>query len=285
MAFIKSAFIIVYMLMLVVLTIYSSIYYAEKLNVAWLGALLTLVPMLATFLYLAVFERKARTSASLTPLLVLAVIGVGLSTYKIFKETVDQSSSFVIAIIGLAMLLVYVFWYSKLDRKSSKLKFGAPLPAFTVEDEAGQAVPSTQFKGKSTIFMFYRGNWCPLCMAQVKEIADQYRKIEALGADVVLISPQPHEQTKKLSQKFDVPMRFLVDKDVKAAKTLGIFSDFGTPMGMQFMGYDSHTVMPTVIITDTEGAIIYLDETDNYRVRPEPGAFLKVLEEHARKTA
>ena len=40
---------------------------------------------------------------------------------------------------------------------------------------------------------------------------------------------------------------------------------------------DSDTVMPTVIMTDASGTIIFADLTDNYRVRPEPDVFLEVF--------
>lgn len=69
------------------------------------------------------------------------------------------------------------------------------------------------------------------------------------------------------------------DAGNEAAKTLGIDARFGTPMGMQAFGYDSHTVLPTVIITDASGLVIWTDETDNYRVRPDPETYLKVLKE------
>jgi len=35
--------------------------------------------------------------------------------------------------------------------------------------------------------------------------------------------------------------------------------------------------MPTVIITDEDGKFLFSDETDNYRVRPEPELFLEIL--------
>jgi hypothetical protein len=61
---------------------------------------------------------------------------------------------------------------------------------------------------------------------------------------------------------------------------LGIDSRDGLPMGMQMMGYDSETVLPTVIITDRDGRVVWVHETDNYRVRPEPDLFLQVLAQH-----
>jgi hypothetical protein len=49
---------------------------------------------------------------------------------------------------------------------------------------------------------------------------------------------------------------------------------------MQMIGYESETVLPTVIITDETGKIIWTHQTDNYRVRPEPDVFLDVLRGH-----
>ena len=37
---------------------------------------------------------------------------------------------------------------------------------------------------------------------------------------------------------------------------------------------------PTVIITDAGGRILWVHETDNYRIRPDPDLYLAVLREH-----
>jgi hypothetical protein len=37
-------------------------------------------------------------------------------------------------------------------------------------------------------------------------------------------------------------------------------------------------VFPTAIVTDAEGRILLADQTDNYRVRPEPFTFLAALD-------
>jgi hypothetical protein len=47
-------------------------------------------------------------------------------------------------------------------------------------------------------------------------------------------------------------------------------------MGMQMMGYDSETVLPTIIITGKDGKVIWTHETHNYRIRPEPEVYLEV---------
>jgi peroxiredoxin len=73
-------------------------------------------------------------------------------------------------------------------------------------------------RGKPALVFFYRGNWCPLCMAQVKEVAARYREIAETGARVLLVSPQPHDNTAGLAKRFDVPFDFLTDEGNRAAR-------------------------------------------------------------------
>ena len=73
----------------------------------------------------------------------------------------------------------------------------------------------------------------------------------------------------------------MTDRANKVAKQLDIFTKTGIPAGFQVLGYDSDTVLPTVVITDNTNKIIFADLTDNYRVRPEPETFLKVIDELA----
>jgi len=79
-----------------------------------------------------------------------------------------------------------------------------------------------------------------------------------------------------LAEKFDAPFEFLVDADGAAARELGLTHVGGVPKGVP--GYGADTVYPTVIIVDAARRILFSDQTDNYRVRPEPQTFLDVLE-------
>jgi peroxiredoxin len=184
----------------------------------------------------------------------------------------------VLAVLGFLGFLVYDYWYSSFrHRHSGALEVGRPLPAFELTDTQGNTVASASLTDKPSAWVFYRGNWCPLCMAQIREIADDYRQLEELGVRVALISPQPRRYTKSLARKFDVAFDFLTDEGNRAANELGIAHRNGLPAGMQALGYASDTVLPTVIITARGGEILWVHETDNYRVRPEPQTYLNVL--------
>jgi len=233
-----------------------------------------------SFLFIKAFalHNTARTSTNLWVRTVIITIGflissIGSSIYG-DNEVIASLPSFIL----LLGWLVYVFWYSRFDKRSSNFTVGKLLPEFKLEDTNKNIISSKSFYGNSSILMFYRGNWCPLCMAQIKEIASQYKELEKRGVKMILISPQPHHFSKSLAKKYDIAFQFLVDVDNKVAKQLDIFHENGLPTGMQALGYKNDTVMPTIIITDTTGKIIFADLTDNYRVRPEPETFLNIID-------
>ncbi len=247
---------------------------------AWLGlALAAGAP--AAFLAWLYIAGRARTSAH--PVAVSVACGLGTAITMAANWRYEAASGTIHVWAGLCLLawFIYLRWYSVFaKRNSTALAPGAVLPEFELQSSQGETVSSTRFRGKNHVFVFYRGNWCPLCSAQIAELAEQYRELQALGAEVILVSSQPQSHSLRLAKRFDAPMQFFRDVSNSAAEKLGILASFGTPLGFQLLGYSTDTAMPTVIITDEGGKILYSDATDNYRVRPEPELFLNVLREH-----
>lgn len=221
----------------------------------------------------------ARTDANLKIYTIFIAIGLFISLwYGGYKEQ-DLNGS--LPSIGLFLgWILYLRWYSVFTNRNTNhiLRLGEKFPKLEFLDTDQNMISTDQFLGSPSIFLFYRGNWCPLCMAQIKEIASQYKELEKRNVNTLLISPQPHKHSKALARKYNLNFHFLVDKKNKAAEKLEILAKNGLPMGFQVLGYDSDTVQPTVIITDANGIIVFADLTDNYRVRPEPDTFIKIID-------
>ena len=243
---------------------------------AWLGAAISALPL--PFLMLRLLIKPVeRTSENLPLLLMLAALGVMVAAWEQFMEGVTGWTPLSVALVNAAIMLLYIFWYSRFGRiESMQLAVGSKLPDFSLRNPEGAAVGSDDLLGSPAVLLFYRGNWCPLCMAQIREIAGRYQELNDMGIKVALISPQSDVHTKHLAGTHDVPFHFLVDAENKFAESLGIAIDNGVPFGVQG-GYDPHTVMPTMVVTNANGTIVFSDQTDNYRVRPEPDMFLAIL--------
>jgi len=282
----KSIFISAFVSWLAAVSIYAitELVRGTEPLLGWLGLALSAFAPLVFFIKALLFK-SPRTPRH--PLEYTLLSGLGLVGTIAISHRYGPAAGIIHIWAGITFIswIVYLRWYSVFKgRDANAIKVGSPLPEFRLESLEGHVVSSESFKAKPHLLLFYRGNWCPFCTAQIAELAAGYQKLAAQGVNVVLISPQSAAKTRSLAGKFEVPMMFLIDRDNTAATQLGILHEWGTPMGMQALGYDSDTVMPTVILTDALGNIIYSDQTDNYRVRPEPEVFEKLISEHLSAT-
>ena len=243
---------------------------------AWLGAAIASVPLPVIAAYVT-FGAVERTSDNLPFMLLIGAAGVMVALWEHFIEGSSGWGPTGVALTSGLLLLMYVFWYSRFGRHDSvHLMVGSKLPEFTLRDVDGNEFISSSLLGAPAVLMFYRGNWCPLCMAQIREIAERYQDMDAMGIKVVLVSPQPEEYSRKLAAEYDVPFIVLVDEDNKVAEELHLAVKNGVPIGIPG-GYPPDTVLPTLVVTNENGTILFSDQTDNYRVRPEPDVFLAIL--------
>jgi len=239
----------------------------------WLAAAL---PWVAYALYLGLLMTRVVVVQRRHPWvqLTVAVAGVGASI-------VSGPLAVLVAALGLAVILGYNYWYSVQHVSSGPVTVGQPLPPFPLTTVDGAVVDSSVLTQQPHVIMFIRGNWCPFCMAQISQIADQYRELDRREVAVAIISPQKPEDTVELSERFDIPVTYYIDADASAAAALDIVQSGGTPVIFSAGApANGDTVVPTVIITDATGTVLWAEHTDNHRVRPEPRTFLDVLDHH-----
>jgi peroxiredoxin len=242
---------------------------ASGLSPFWLGVPLAWSFTLGYFAYLLV-ARPSTHSRHLWPVYAGAAVGMAAAVLA-------GPVAAILAAISLAAILVYAYWYSRQHVPVSTLTVGAALPDFPLTALDGSTVSSSVLTAQPHVILFYRGNWCPFCMVQVKEIAAQYRELDERGVAVALISPQRSADTAELATRFDVPMTFYVDEGGAAAAMLDLTQAGGTP-AIYGAGTNGDTVVPTVVITNAKGTVVWLEHADNHRIRPEPSTFLEVLD-------
>ncbi|MBX2877220.1 MAG: peroxiredoxin family protein [Saprospiraceae bacterium] len=272
----KSTFIGLFPMLALFLSIRAGIRLVDKFELSTLG--LFIMAMTVVSLFAMVFLKKmARGYANLRAYELFLLIGLILFLVGYFRGTGSTTN-----LLGVLAILCawtgYIRWYSTFPtREKELLRVGQTLPSFEVEDIHQNKITDQTLLGQKNLLLFFRGNWCPLCMAQIKEVAAEYQELETLGVKTYLISPQPPSHSISLAKKHQVNFNYLVDKGNGMAKRFKIFAENGLPMGLQVLGYDSDTVLPTVLVTDEQGQIIFADLTDNYRFRPEPASFLEII--------
>ena len=279
MNLLKSIFISIFITWLAVVSGYALVKLSSGAEpiLSWLGLALAALPPLGFFIK-AFLASSPRTSRHPVEVSVPSALGLAMTMAVSYRYGEAAGNLHVWAGITVLGWFAYLRWYSVFSHRNAQaIKTGNTLPDFRLESLDGHIVSSESFKAKPHLLLFYRGNWCPFCTAQIEELAGAYQKLKELGLSVILISPQSVKKNQALADRFDAPMTFLRDRDNTTARQLGILHKWGTPMGLQLLGYQSDTVMPTIVLTNALGEIVFTDQTDNYRVRPEPGVFEALL--------
>jgi peroxiredoxin len=275
----RSIFISTYLVFTVVVLVLSALTVAGggQLDL-WVSAFAAAAQVLAYFawLYLA---KVPRTS----PGLMGFTVGIfAVTMFSVFKSYDAQSPSVapMLAFVVMAGWMGYVAWYSDLgNRSADRINVGKKLPALRFRDLEGQEVSSEDWIGQKRLVIFYRGNWCPICTAQIGELRKFSRQFDALGVRITLVSPQPQQKSRELAQREGMDYDFIEDVDNAAAKKLGILHEAALPIGLEMLGYGPDFPKPTTFALDENGRVVYAELTTNYRLRPLPQDILKALSE------
>jgi len=236
----------------------------------WVGAVIAILP---TVIYIVIHMSRmlARTSENLWTLLIFSAFGTVIVSILPGPKI---NAFYLTAIVSLLGNLIYVFWYSQNNRPYNPLfKVGSILPEFSLKTIDNELLTSSYIISNPSLLLFYRGNWCPICMAQIRELSEISEKLYDSGITIYLIGAQSMNETKKIADRYsDTPMQFLFDPYMRALTVLNLVHLNGKPKGM--FGFERDTAYPTVLFTAKGGEILWTDQSDNYRVRPKSEIFL-----------
>lgn len=183
------------------------------------------------------------------------------------------STALVIALVALAGVAI---WIRKkgLRRTPDVLLPGSRLPDFAATDERGQARRSSELHGAPAVILFVRGNWCPFCSAQVRNLTAVYKEIVGLGARLILLTPRPLETTRRVASFFDVDFEFWLDDKLAVTRQLGLLQESGVPKSYG-REYGRDTVWPTALVIDASGVIRFTELSKHISDRPDPEVLLR----------
>ncbi len=280
---VKTKFILPFIMLNFLSGIGSSImFWHSNWNPIWISPFLATFPLPFYLLIMSQIFSLARTSKNLPFFQLISIIAVIIAAYTCYTR---QNPSYALDYIAFGLTLSGALsyqWYIRIfslynRKKSENLVKGQTLPDIRFQRLDETTINSSTFKGTKTLLIFFRANWCPFCVNQLKEIIDRAPQLKNAGVQVKFISNQGQKNSKKLAKNLKLPENFelLQDEDLQAAKKLGIEDIDGTPSGIP--GYPADTVMATVIALDAESKVMFGDETDNYRARPHPDSFLHVF--------
>ena len=100
---------------------------------------------------------------------------------------------------------------------------GEKAPDFSLPNVNGEPVQLSELvKNGPLVLSFYRGGWCPFCNLEFKALIDILPEIQALGAQLVGISPETPDVSAQTVEKHHIPFEVLSDQGNAVCRDYGL---------------------------------------------------------------
>lgn len=170
------------------------------------------------------------------------------------------------------------------------LKAGDRAPDVALPDADGKIVRLSNLLASGPVAIsFYRGVWCPYCNLELKALEEAVGDIRSRGAQLIAISPQNGQQSRKSQRDNGLSFPILSDAHNAVAESFGLkfklqddlvalYKSFGIDLNAS-NGDDSWTLpMPGRFVIGTDGIIAYAEVNPDYTHRPDPSEMFPVID-------
>jgi len=170
---------------------------------------------------------------------------------------------------GVAGLLAAMFLVatatSDLPKKKLAVSVGAIAPDFTATDATGRELRLSDLRSRPVLLKFYRGFWCPYCVAELEQLNRYAADFEKLGVTLIAVSSDRVDEIEPFARKHNWRIRLLADPALTIHRLYNVQSRKFTPKRGPFRDL----AIPTTILLDKDGRVLWLEQTTNFRVRPQ----------------
>lgn len=172
------------------------------------------------------------------------------------------------------------------------LKPGAKAPTFTLKNQHDENISSADLIERGPLVVsFTRGSWCPFCSAEVRALNEVYDQFRYAGIELVVLSPQSLDRTRKQAMAGKLKFSLLADTENEIAKAFGLVYTFPEDLKNVYRNVvkvDVQAVneanswqlpIPARFVIDGNGFIRDVKADPDYRYRPEPSEVLEIARE------
>lgn len=132
------------------------------------------------------------------------------------------------------------------------LKAGDSVPNFNVNDQDGNPVSISDYKGKKLIVFFYPAANTPGCTAEACNLRDNYAELQKLGYELLGVSADSEKKQSNFRNKFEFPFPLLADTDKEVINAFGVW-------GLKkFMGREYDGIHRKTFLIDENGRVSHV---------------------------
>ncbi|MDX1462493.1 MAG: thioredoxin-dependent thiol peroxidase [Marinirhabdus sp.] len=129
------------------------------------------------------------------------------------------------------------------------LKEGDKVPNFTVNDEQGNPISLSDYKGKKVVVFFYPKANTPGCTKEACNLRDHYKELQEEGYELLGVSADSEKKQANFKEKYDFPFPLLADENKEVINAFGVWGP------KKFMGREYDGIHRKTFILNEEGEV------------------------------
>ncbi len=169
------------------------------------------------------------------------------------------------------------------------LPVGARAPEFELADGDGKLFRSADALSRGRLIVsFYRGRWCPYCVAELESLQAVLPQVKEAGASLVAISPQTPKQSYFTADQHELRFPVLSDPGNRVARQFGLV--YRLPQELEQLyraifinlplanGDQSWELpLPATYVVERDGTVLYAFADPDHMRRAEPAELVDRL--------
>lgn len=190
----------------------------------------------------------------------------------------------------LKILSTFIKNLKKTGIENKVLRPDSSIKKFALHNQNNELIESEKILlSKPLVLTFYRGFWCSYCNLDLSNLNRFVDEIRGLDAEILAISPERPEFSKKIIAMQKLNFDILWDQGNQVAKDFGL--KYFLPKDMKKLYMESFHInlkhyhgddewalpIPARFVIDRSGIIRYAENDVDYTKRPDPDKAIAVL--------
>jgi len=203
-----------------------------------------------------------------------AAVPIGIAAF-VFGASLTGGVAAGLAIAG-GSVFVALCAASAQAKTTPTVSVGNAVVDFTAPDDGGQPFPLARLRGRPFLLKFFRGHWCPYCVAELRRWEELRSELDARGIEIVTICNDTPEQIRSGRSKHGLRAVMLSDPQLAITDLYNLRNpkSFAPKPGVIIP-----LPIPTTILVDGAGIVRWIDQSTDYMVRSDPGRVMAAIRE------
>lgn len=177
------------------------------------------------------------------------------------------------AAFALGGFFFFLTFMSGLPDQQAAVSVGRTAPDFRSLDADGREFRLSELAGSRVLLKFFRGTWCPYCVADLR-LWNAYRgDLRALGLKLVAVSHDSVEELREFKRKHGWEVTLVADAKLEIIRRYNLQNHNFTPKKGPFRDM----AIPATVLIDADGKVLWISQATDFRVRLHPEKVLAAV--------